>query len=128
MDITAELDSLFDAAGYSANGTGECVLTFPPSFSAFRGHFPDHPILAGIVQLTVIRRMAERHSGCALRLNELRRVKYLRLILPDMPVKISLTTSEPDENGSIIVEALIENEQGEKMTSASVSYTKNQLA
>ena len=68
MTIWDEIDNIFDQAVENSEGT--CTFSVPGEFSGYRGHFPGNPILPGIVQLSFIRRLAERRLGIPLRLSE----------------------------------------------------------
>ena len=60
MTIWDEIDTIYNQAG--ENGDGACTFSVPGTFSGYRGHFPGNPILPGIVQLSFIRRLAERRG------------------------------------------------------------------
>ena len=66
MTIWDEIDTIYNQAG--ENGEDACTFSVPGTFSGYRGHFPGNPILPGIVQLSFIRRLAERRLARPLRL------------------------------------------------------------
>jgi len=65
----------------------------------FAGHFPGHPILPGIFQIEMTRLAAERILDCRLELREIVKAKFLRPILPEETIRLSLKLSE--EKGMI---------------------------
>jgi len=49
----------------------------------FDGHFPDRPVLPGIAQLEMVFDLIRRHARRPLRLVEVNRVRFKRMILPE---------------------------------------------
>ena len=96
MTIWDEIDTIYNQAG--ENGEDACTFSVPGTFSGYRGHFPGNPILPGIVQLSFIRRLAERRLARPLRLAGVRRIKYLRLITPETLGR-RVTQTAPDHAG-----------------------------
>jgi 3-hydroxymyristoyl/3-hydroxydecanoyl-(acyl carrier protein) dehydratase len=126
MTIWDEIDSIYNQAG--ENGEGPCTFSVPGTFSGYRGHFPGNPILPGIVQLSFIRRLAERRLGHPLRLAGVRRIKYLRMITPDMPVTLSLEI-EPDEaDGTWAANASFVNSEGGRVSAAKLVFATKESA
>jgi len=127
MTIWDEIDTIYDQA--ADNGDGTCTFSVPGSFSGYRGHFPGNPILPGIVQLSFIRRLAERRLGIPLRLAGVRRIKYLRLITPDLPVtlKLALAKTEPDD-GTWTADASFLNGEGGRVSAAKLFFASKESA
>lgn len=76
----------------SRDGAGGCVVMWvPPSLACFRGHFPAHPVVPGVVLMgwavDEIRRL--RPDGPDIR--EFRQVKFQRVVRPCDTLKISWT-------------------------------------
>ncbi|MFU8818421.1 MAG: 3-hydroxyacyl-ACP dehydratase FabZ family protein [Desulfurivibrio sp.] len=61
--------------------TGE--FSFAPTFPAFNGHFPGHPILPAVVQLAAVRHLAELAVGEQLSPGGCRNVKFRGAVRPD---------------------------------------------
>ncbi|MDE2234177.1 MAG: thioester dehydrase [Gammaproteobacteria bacterium] len=59
--------------------------------TCFAGHFPEHPILPGVVQVGWAVNCAEELHGFAAGLEKLERVKFMRPILPGMHVTLRLS-------------------------------------
>ena len=107
MTIWDEIDSIYNQSG--ENGEGSCTFSVPGAFSGYRGHFPGNPILPGIVQLSFIRRLSERRLGRPLRLAGVRRIKYLRMITPDMPVTLTLALGAGEAEDTWVADASFAN-------------------
>lgn len=54
----------------------------------FDGHFPDNPIVPGIVQMSMIFDLMQRTMGPGLELGGFKRVRFKQLIRPDTPVSV----------------------------------------
>ena len=68
------------------------VWTFrvPEDLPFFRGHFPGHPILPGVVALSWMLAGAERLLGRAVQAAELLNVKFQVVVLPGTEVELSI--------------------------------------
>ena len=126
MTIWDEIDSIYNQSG--ENGEGACTFSVPGAFSGYRGHFPGNPILPGIVQLSFIRRLAERRLGFPLRLAGVRRIKYLRLITPDMPVTLSLDLTPGETEGTWAANASFVNSDGGRVSAAKLIFATKESA
>ena len=120
MTIWDEIDDIFNQAG--ENGEGPCTFSVPGNFSGYRGHFPGNPILPGIVQLSFVRRLAERRLGRSLRLAGVKRVKYLRLVTPDLPVTLTLTIEPGETEGTWSANASLVNVDGGRVSAAKLIF------
>ncbi len=69
---------------------GQCYrLRVPSGHSAFAGHFPNHPVLPGVVQLQWALHYAAQHWPIAPVAQEYR-VKFTKIITPEMPLQLTL--------------------------------------
>ena len=126
MTIWDEIDTIYNQAG--ENGEDACTFSVPGTFSGYRGHFPGNPILPGIVQLSFIRRLAERRLGRALRLAGVRRIKYLRTITPDMPVTLTLTLEPGEAENTWAANASFLNDIGKSVSAAKLVFALKESA
>ena len=126
MSIWDEIDSIYNQAG--ENGEGACTFSVPGTFSGYRGHFPGNPILPGIVQLSFIRRLAERRLGRPLRLAGVRRIKYLRTVTPDMPVTLTLTLGAGETEDTWTADASFVNSEGGRVSAAKLLFASKESA
>jgi 3-hydroxymyristoyl/3-hydroxydecanoyl-(acyl carrier protein) dehydratase len=67
-----------------------CTIGVPTDLKAFRGHFPVHPILPGVVQIDWVVRLAGLHLGIdALSARDFQ-VKFRNIIRPGAPLSLIL--------------------------------------
>ena len=69
-------------------------VTVPAESPWFTGHFPGNPVLPGIAQLGIVFDMIQQYLNEPLRLLEVSRVKYKKMILPDDRFTISAVAKE----------------------------------
>lgn len=74
------------------------VFCFPESFSAFQGHFPDIPILPGIIQLYAVRYLAEQALQKRLVPTHFSKTKFRSMVSPEQEVYISLDLNKQSDN------------------------------
>lgn len=93
MNLIEELDRMFETRELR---DGACVCAFVPSdsFSGFRGHFPGDPILPGVIQILMARRLAELASGRRLVLKRCVRIKFVRPLRPCTPAELRIRTDD----------------------------------
>ncbi|MEM6484257.1 MAG: hypothetical protein AAF662_04650 [Pseudomonadota bacterium] len=97
MQIQQALEALFSEPGdwpslRAVDWTEECLsleLFIPKSLDCFRGHFPDQPVLPGVLQVLWVLRIAERVYG-ERDFTGVRSVKYNGMLLPDKAVLLEL--------------------------------------
>ncbi len=68
----------------------EARLSFPPDSDAFRGHFPNMPVLPGVVQIDWVMRLAEQCFRIARPAAADFQVKFSRIIIPGMVLTLIL--------------------------------------
>lgn len=82
----------------SRSDNGHLVVTaafrFPITFCGFDGHFPNNPILPAIVQLAMVRCVAEQGIGKPLFPATIGKTKFKAMILPDQDILVSLNLHE----------------------------------
>ncbi len=66
------------------------VFMFSKDFSGFAGHFPGRPVVPAIVQLALIRYLAECATGCPLIPVCYQQTKFRAIIQPDEKVKATI--------------------------------------
>ena len=75
------------------DGTTQFEFEFGPDDAIFRGHFPTHPLLPGIVQLEMTRMAAEWVLTGPLDLREISKAKFQRPILPAERIRLELSVT-----------------------------------
>ena len=76
------------------DGSSLFEFKFSSNDFVFAGHFPGHPLLPGIFQIELVRFAGERLLGCSLQIREIVKVKFLRPILPEELIRLSLKLTE----------------------------------
>lgn len=82
-------------------------LYLPPELVYFQGHFPDHPVLPGVVQLRWALELASP-LGVNGELEVMQRLKFTRLITPGLELSLALKRNDKpgldfrfhDDNGT----------------------------
>lgn len=72
----------------------EITLIFPKNSTFFKGHFPDFPILPGVVQLFFAKEFARDIFNLYFVPQKVKKVKFSSIIKPEMKVKLVLTRNE----------------------------------
>lgn len=75
------------------------ILQIDPEHPLFKGHFPNNPIVPGVVLLQMLKEQAERFSGNQLQMFKASNVKFVSAISPEEENKIRLETDFMDTNG-----------------------------
>jgi len=105
LDLDTRLVSLPDADDnfprvLSATTDSGCLrlkLDISPDLNWFRGHFPNQPVLPGVVQLhwaVVVARAFFSISGSP---REIKRLKFKKVVVPPQELELSVSRPAPDE-------------------------------
>lgn len=90
----------------------EYIIQINPEHAIYSGHFPGFPVTPGVVELEIIKELAEGELGKKLRLDTIRNCKFTQILDPtkvgDLDVSITLTS----EDSSAKVEAEIKDGNG----------------
>ena len=83
--------------------SGETVVRgsflFHSGFAGFAGHFPGHPILPAVMQLAIVRFLAEESLGKRLKPQTYSRTKFRGMIIPGQQVEAEVVLREQEESG-----------------------------
>ncbi len=78
-----ELKSIYSLRSFEFTGNRiDAVVTFNKEHDVFKGHFPDNPIVPGVVQVHIIKELLEKALQQRFFLNETKSVKFLNVINP----------------------------------------------
>jgi 3-hydroxymyristoyl/3-hydroxydecanoyl-(acyl carrier protein) dehydratase len=89
-------------------GELEAVWVFSPDLDLFRGHFPDRPLVPGILELEMVRVAMERFlSGTRLRILSIERAKFAREIKPGERIRLSAHFSTAGEKNRLSVKGIL---------------------
>lgn len=72
-----------------------------PDFPAFNGHFPGNPLLPAVCQVGLCADALSRLTGKRLEIKSVGRSKFMRPVLPDADVSVSLS---PRPDGQFLAE------------------------
>ncbi|MBU2884833.1 hypothetical protein KO507_03525 [Gilvimarinus agarilyticus] len=74
-------------------------LTINPAHEIFEGHFPEHPIVPGVVTMEILRRGLALATSQNIRLRKAANIKFLGMIDPNATPELILqfSTTETDE-------------------------------
>ena len=65
-----------------------------PTSPWFQGHFPGHPVLPGIAQLSLVLGLIQQEVNQPLSLSNVSRIRFKQLILPDDRIRIQVVPKE----------------------------------
>ena len=78
----------------SDKNNAEITLAFLRNSNFFQGHFPDIPILPGVVQLFFAHFYAQKVFGIDISCRKKKKIKFTRIIKPDTKIKLVLKSNE----------------------------------
>jgi len=87
-------DSIYRLVHYEATSEAENVyeLFLHKDHPIFKGHFPGHPVLPGVVQIAIVTELLEKKLDKKLLLVKASNTKFLKMIDPIKMSTIHLTT------------------------------------
>ncbi len=118
-----ELKNLIREENYTDGGgeiNFEVTVEIDPNLKAFDGHFPDRPILPGVVQIEILREILEKILKKNLNILEIQRARMSQMLLPRDRVvfKGRVTTMESSENSEGIFHCKAQILKGGKRASS----------
>ncbi len=69
-------------------GAFAVAFEFAPELEVFQGHFPDNPIVPGVMQIEAVRCAAQAALGKRLRTMRILRAKFTGVLRPAQPVLV----------------------------------------
>lgn len=91
----------------SKNGLITGTYSFDGSLEVFKGHFPDQPMLPGVVQMEMIRFLMKKQKGMDFKINYIKKTKFLQPIFPDEQITVEIKSQEKNHvmkvNGKLTV-------------------------
>ncbi len=76
------------------SGVAEADFCYSENFIGFEGHFPDNPIVPGVLMLKTGLLLAELAIGQKLRLRNIHTAKFAKTVLPNERIRYTLSISE----------------------------------
>ena len=102
----------------SVNGT----FVFQPDFPCFQGHFPDQPILPGIIQMAAVRSLAIKALNRQLVPTATGRIKFRGFIQPKEQISINVNLKKSQMTWRAIFSISHENET---VTTGRIDFCEN---
>jgi len=96
----------FSASQESARET----ILLNPSHQVYKGHFPDQPVVPGVIQVQILRELLEHVFNKKFFIKEVTSAKYLNVIVPDDKLLTVEITYKPFEEG-FKLNGVIKNEE-----------------
>jgi 3-hydroxyacyl-[acyl-carrier-protein] dehydratase len=121
MQALKELYSLINISQTEGSVTGICKLD--PKHDVFLGHFPNNPVLPGVVQLDIVRSLLEKVVGSNISTKEIKDVKYLKVINPDQDKELKLNFTYSIVDGDIKVKGFITDSNNVSLMKISSVYS-----
>ena len=75
----------------TTEGTIIADVRLNPDHEIYKGHFPEQPVVPGVLQLQIIREVLEESLDQQLFISRVNSAKYLRMITPDTSAEITIT-------------------------------------
>lgn len=72
-------------------------LEVTEDLDCFRGHFPEMPVLPGVVQLHWAVEIAREYFGFSEAVRDIKRLKFKNVVMPPMVMDLELTRTGQDE-------------------------------
>ena len=89
-----EIDALLEKAFKTDEEGFKADLIFGEGFTGFSGHFPNAPVLPGIVMIQLALMMCERARGETLNITCIREAKFTEPVLPGEEITVFLAPPE----------------------------------
>ena len=85
-------------------------ISLNPDHDVYKGHFPDQPVVPGVIQLQMIKEVLEKVINQKLLLSEMAFAKYLNTVIPDNSPILKLQVNFIQKENGYSFSAVIKNE------------------
>ena len=75
----------------------EAKFCFAPSLSLFKGHFPDNPLLPGVMQVEMAHLAVARVTGSNYRIIKVKKAKFTGQIFPGDQITVRLSAKDLED-------------------------------
>lgn len=125
----ADLNSLYkiEPDGHLNPETMLFRVTFDPQHEVFKGHFPDQPVLPGVLIIRLIVQCASLATEKSLFLSKVIQCKFLNFVDPRINPALSLELTIYGKDGMTDVKAVLRDESM-IFTKASLTLKENTVA
>jgi len=91
------------------DNTLNSVITINQNHNIFEGHFPENPVLPGVVQLQIIKELLEEEFKKSLMLTMGSNIKYTSIIIPKQDEELQVSIGLKFIDNTIKVNTVIKN-------------------
>ena len=91
------------------NNKLDSIITINPNHKIFEGHFPNNPVLPGVVQLQIIKELLENELNKTLTLSKGTNIKYTSMVVPNKNNELKITADLQIIDNTIKVNSIIQN-------------------
>jgi 3-hydroxyacyl-[acyl-carrier-protein] dehydratase len=91
----------------NSNDTVKASLEINRDHEILKGHFPDQPVVPGVVMMQIIKELVEQHHHQSLMITEADQVKFLSIINPVENNKVDATISMIKNDAGVTINATL---------------------
>ncbi|MFT7592203.1 MAG: 3-hydroxyacyl-[acyl-carrier-protein] dehydratase [bacterium] len=81
------------------------TIAFKPTHDIFGGHFPENPMVPGVVLLKIVHELLEHHGKINVRLVAIKQSKFLAIINPNVHRQVKITWKVEHEDNQLNIKA-----------------------
>ena len=108
----------------NGNGSASALFVFPQTFTGFRGHFPDNPVLPGLCIVQAALELVAESRKKRPHLKEMINVKFFAVTKPEAKLLLKCHLVEGDPGEDIIKATVSENDTKVAQLSLRVGYAR----
>jgi 3-hydroxyacyl-[acyl-carrier-protein] dehydratase len=123
MALKDDVEQALQRVSANGNGEFEAEFLFRAEAPFFEGHFPDLPLVPGVVQIEMVRMATEKVIGESLSIAAVNDCKFRRQLEPNQPVLLRASCSSVDGSVNAAGTLVIENEVAAELK---ISFQKGQ--
>mgnify|MGYP000156204278 CR=1 FL=1 len=70
----------------------QATIRLNPDHALYQGHFPEQPVVPGVMQMQIMKEILEQQVQQKLQVNNISQVKFLNMIIPNVePLQFSFS-------------------------------------
>jgi 3-hydroxyacyl-[acyl-carrier-protein] dehydratase len=89
----------------SAGNKISVVIELDPSHEIYKGHFPQQPIVPGVLQIQILKELLEEQTGKKFMMTAGDNIKFTGMIIPSQSPLINIEMNYQDKENEMITEA-----------------------
>jgi 3-hydroxyacyl-[acyl-carrier-protein] dehydratase len=107
----------------SFNGSGiDATINLNPDHEVYKGHFPEQPVVPGVIQLQIVKELLEEVLQAKLLMNNVIQVKYLIPITPNENPTLDFSITNKVIDGNRIKSNIIIGTKQGTFTKARIEF------